>query len=146
VLRSQRRVERGSALVLVPVIVVIMVFAAGMVIDSAVAFGAKRALVEAASAAANDAANALADDPLYAGGGIELDRSMIEGLAAASIQARTDGLDHIEVRSIEVSRRAGRPTVRLTVAGRRRPVVGVLPGVDQFDLVATVTSTAWERS
>ncbi len=136
--------ERGSALVLIPVLVLVIVLAAGLVVDSAVAFSAKRDLVEAASAASNDAANALQDDPLYASGSIDLDSEKVQRMAAAAVDVRVDGVEDIRVKAATVSIVRGRPVVTVTVTGRARPIFGVLPGVDSFELVATASSTAWE--
>lgn len=136
--------ERASALVLIPVLVLVIVLAAGLVIDSAVAFSAKRALFEAAAAAANDAANALQDDPLYAGSSLALDAAQVQHLATAAVNARVDGVDEVRVKSATVTMVRGRPVVRITITGQARPVFGVLPGVSTFELVATASSTAWE--
>ena len=143
---NNRLCERGSALVLIPVLVVIIVFAAGLVIDSAVAFSAKRALVEVASAAANDAANALDDDPLYSGGNVRLDNDLANRMALNALTGRTDGLEHLRLVSTSVSVVDGRPVVTVVVSGKARPVFGVLPGVDLFDITATARSTTWRRA
>ncbi len=140
------RSERGSALVLIPVLVVILVFAAGLVIDSAVAFSAKRSLVEVASAAANDAANALDEDPLYSGGAVRLHDDLVKRMALDALARRTDGLEDVRLVSTSVSVADGRPVVTVVVSGKARPVFGVLPGVDLFDITARARSTTWRTT
>ncbi len=136
--------ERGSALILIPVLVLVIVLAAGLVVDSAVAFSAKRDLVEAAAAASNDAANALQDDHLYESGALALDSTQVRRMAADAVDRRVDGVEDIRVTSATVTMNRGRPVVSITVTGRARPIFGVLPGVDSFELVATASSTTWE--
>lgn len=65
--------ERGSVLMLLPAAVLVLFVLAGISVDSAVTFTQQRQLVASAGDAANDAANALARDELYRGGGVSLD-------------------------------------------------------------------------
>jgi Flp pilus assembly protein TadG len=120
----QKSRETGSALVMIPVIVLIIVMAASIVVDSTVGFTAKRSLVEAASAAANDAANGLQNDPLYDDGGVRLNDGLVWQLAQNSLSKRADGIDNVTLVSATVRTNNGEQSVVVVVSGIAKPVFG----------------------
>jgi Flp pilus assembly protein TadG len=81
--------ERGSVLMLMPAAILVLIVLGAIAVDSAVTFLAQRELMNAAAAAANDAAtSALVDRSFYEGGGaLVLDRARAEQVAATSIAA-----------------------------------------------------------
>ncbi len=94
-MRRHRDGERGSTLLLFPAALLIMVALAAMTVDSAIAFLAQRELVNATSAAANDAATqALSDRSFYEGNRVELSASGVEAIAVARIHAIVDQARH----------------------------------------------------
>jgi Flp pilus assembly protein TadG len=136
-----RRTERGSALVLIPVLMLIMVMAAGLVLDSAVGFTAKRALVDTAATAANDAANGLESNALYESGTVQLDSALVERIAQRAIATRSDGLTDVRLVSAQVVTKDGRPAVEVAVTGTTRRLFGVF-GDGKWHLDASVVSIA----
>jgi hypothetical protein len=66
---SDRGPERGSALMLVPAAVLVLVILGAIAVDFSVAFLGQRELTSAAGAAANDAATAIAKGRFYQGAG-----------------------------------------------------------------------------
>ena len=83
--------ERGSTLLLFPAALLIMVALAAMAVDSAIAFMAQRELMNAAAAAANDAASqALSDSSFYEDNRIELNTSAVESIAVDRVFAVID--------------------------------------------------------
>jgi hypothetical protein len=127
--------------------VLIIVMSASLVIDSAVGFSAKRALVEAASGAANDAANGLRSDPLYDGGRVRLDGGLVDRLARASLQKRTDGIKNIRLIAAYPINRDGEQFVVVIVTGTAEPVFGFFGNQSAGgDLQVKVTSVVKETN
>jgi Flp pilus assembly protein TadG len=141
------QIERGSALLLVPVMVLILILAAGLVVDSSIAFSTKRDLVEAASAAANDASSAISEDPTYTSGGTILSGDLVSKRAQQAIDARRNHLGHdVTVQTAIVTGADGRPAVRVTVTGSAHFLFSkAIPGRSStMQLSATVTSSLRE--
>lgn len=93
-----RRAERGSALMLVPASVLVLVVLGALAVDAAMAFLGQRALTNAAAAAANDAAAlALSDAAFYgdAGGPLVLD-------GGRATRAAADAVAHARLRGVQV--------------------------------------------
>jgi hypothetical protein len=89
------RDERGSALLLFPAALLIMVALAAMTVDSSIEFLAQRELSNATAAAANDAATeALSDRSFYQGDRIELSSSAVEAVAVDRVFALVDQRRH----------------------------------------------------
>lgn len=90
-----RRGERGSALLLFPAALLIMVALAAMTVDSSVAFLAQRELANATAAAANDAATeAISEQAFYQGDVILLSQSAVAAVAVARVQQLVDQNRH----------------------------------------------------
>jgi hypothetical protein len=128
------RDERGSALLLFPAALLIMVALAAMAVDSSVAFLAQRELTNATAAAANDAATeALSDRSFYQGDRIELSPSTVEAVAVDRVFELVDrGRHHdLAVQAEAVPPAAGGCawTVRVVASSRVDEVFGkALPG------------------
>lgn len=98
--------ERGSALLLIPSMFMVLLLATGLVVDGAIAFAAKRDLAEAAGAAANDAAAAIDEVTFYDTGNITVDVSRAQRMADASLAQRSRGLSPhatVEVAAVELA-------------------------------------------
>jgi Flp pilus assembly protein TadG len=132
--------ERGSALLLVPAGVLVLLALAGIAVDSAVVLLAQRELTSAAAAAANDAATQIDDAAFYraSASAMTLDPRGAADAAAAAVAARRP-------RGVEI---AGPPVVgtdadrvTVTVSGRVRRVVWR----GDVDLSARSTASATAR-
>ncbi len=84
--------ERGSALLLIPSMFMVLLLATGLVVDGAIAFAAKRDLAEVAGAAANDAAAAIDETTFYDTGDITIDVPQAQRMADAALARRSQGL------------------------------------------------------
>ena len=113
-----------------------MVALAAMTVDSAIGFMAQRELVNATSAAANDAATgALSDSSFYQGDAIELSPAAVEGIAVDRVRQLVDQLRHHD---LAVAAEAVPPagpgcawTVRVTASSRVDALFGrAMPGSD----------------
>jgi Flp pilus assembly protein TadG len=136
--RSHHAQERGTALILIPAIALIVILAAALVIDSAIGFTAKRDLNEAVAAAANDAANALAEDSVFGSGVIRVDRAEAERLATAALRARME--------SVVVTQVDGQPVVDIVVSGTADRLFGAVVGAEaQWNLTTRARGTAHEN-
>jgi hypothetical protein len=128
--------ERGSVLVLMPVAALIIVVLGAISVDRAIAFGAQRELVQAAQAAANDAAATGADiDRLRAGadaGPVRLDRARVDRAVRASLV----GVDDL----VDVAWVARGDVVEVRLVQRVEPLFG--RGVPGAPETTTVTATA----
>lgn len=126
--------ERGSALLLFPAALLIMVALAAITVDSAIAFMAQRQLVNATAAAANDAATeALSDRAFYEGDRIELSSAAVESVAVDRVFQLVDPARH---HGLTVTADATPPagagcswTVRVSASSRVDELFGrALPG------------------
>ena len=100
------REQRGSALLLVPAGILVLVVLGALAVDAALAFLGQRALTDAAAAAANDAAALAVSDAAFYGdrtGPVVLDHASAVDAAAASLARR--GLRGVDVgtRVVEVA-------------------------------------------
>lgn len=131
------RGERGSALILVPAGVLVLLVLGAIAVDSAMAFLGQRELSNAAAAAANDAAAAaLSDAAFYGDGSLVVDRRRAREVAWAAVAARAPR--GVEVLGVDVA--VSGPAVCVTVRGRVPYVVArSLPLVAPF---ASVTGQA----
>lgn len=88
--------DRGSALLLMPVAVLIVIILGAIAVDSSITFLAQRELVDATQAAANDAATYGADTGrIRSGSGYVLDPTRVDEAVQRAFAAR--GLDHADV-------------------------------------------------
>lgn len=107
--------ERGSALLLVPAGVLVLLVLGAIAVDAAVAFLGQREVSNAAAAAANDAATAaLSDRAFYSSGALVVDEARALEVARAAVSTRLPR--GVEVVDVAVSAEAGR--VCVTVLGR----------------------------
>ena len=139
---ADRPPARGSVLLLFPAALLVVLVLCSLAIDAAAVFVRQRELLDAAAAAANDAATAGLDvDHLRATGEIRLDPGRVDATVAASLAAR-GALDELTARPewrIVDDRR-----VEVTLAARAAYVLSpVLPGApDGRDLEVTAVGTA----
>ena len=139
--RRLPRAETGSALILVPAAVLVLVVLAAIAVDTAAVFLGQRQLAEAAATAATDAAGAISEPTFYRTGTITLDPSEAQRLAVASTAA--EDLHAVKlVGPIDVTV-AGRQ-VCVSLTGEVPVVFGrALPGIPRATTVhATATGTA----
>lgn len=137
--------ERGTSMLLVPVMVLILMLAAGLVVDSSIAFSTKRDLAEAASAAANDASSAIERDTTYGSGSVRLDHQLAQRRAQRAVSLRSNSLPLDVTVATERATRGGRPAVRVTVRGKAKFIFAqVFNHSSYFDLSATATATLAE--
>lgn len=110
------RSERGSALMLVPAGVLVLIVLGAIAVDAAVAFLGQREVSNAAAAAANDAAAAaLSDSAFYRGSGaLAVDAGVARGVARRAVEARV--ARGVEVEAVDVA--VSGSTVCVTVRGR----------------------------
>ena len=122
--------DRGSALLLIPAAVLIVVLLGSLAVDSAIVFTAQRQLADAAAAAANDAVTAgLAEDAFYRCEGVRLNPERVREVVVASLEARAaDIVDAVQ--SVSTGHdAAGVPTVTVHVEGSVTPLFApALPG------------------
>lgn len=80
---------------LMPAAVLVVVILGGIAVDSAVVFGAQRELVDAAQAAANDAAAYGIDEATFrSGGGYVYDSARVEDAVARALSSRRISARH----------------------------------------------------
>ena len=109
------RSEGGSALVLVPAAVLVLVVLGAIAVDSAVAFLGQREVSNAAAAAANDAAAAaLSDAAFYGSGSLRVDAAAARAVAGRAVAVRLSR--GVEVVGVDVE--VAGPSVCVTVRGR----------------------------
>lgn len=90
--------QRGSAMFLMPVGLIIVVILGAIAVDLSNAWLQKRQLYDAADAAAQDAVTAGLDrDALRSGGGYELDAGLARAAALQSIANSDDGGDIVVI-------------------------------------------------
>lgn len=137
--RGERRArgERGSALLLFPAAILIMVALAAMAVDSSIEFLAQRELANATTAAANDAATeALSDRSFYQGDRIELSASAVEAVAVDRVYELVDrGRHHglaVQAEALPPTGPGCAWTVRVVATSRVDELFGkALPGASR---------------
>lgn len=130
--------ERGSALMLMPAAVLVLMILGAIAVDSARLYLAQRELSDAAAAAANDAAGAaLADSAFYrAGGQLSIDPGHAARVVQAAVSARAPSGLALDTPEVQV---AGRQ-VCVVLRARVDPLFArAIPGAAQ---VRTVTARA----
>jgi Flp pilus assembly protein TadG len=121
------RSARGSALMLVPAGVLVLVILAAMAVDMGVVYLGQRQLADAVTAAANDAVNAGISDPgFYQQGTVRLDDTKVTDVVCAAMRAQTTtGVEHV---ALQVA--VGPRTVAVAADGQVREVFGrAVPGL-----------------
>lgn len=128
--------ERGSTLLLFPAAFLIMIALAAMTVDNAVAFLARRELLNATAAAANDAATlAVSDTSFYQGNRVELSPSGVRAVAVDRINALVDRSRHhglvVQAEAVAPVRAGCAWTVRVTASSQVDKIFArALPGSD----------------
>ena len=147
-----RRPERGSTLLLFPAALLVMIALAAITVDSAIAFLARRELVNATAAAANDAATeALSDSSFYEDDRIELAPGAVESIAVDRVFALVDTGRH---HGLSVTAEAMPPTaagcawtVRVAATSRVDELFGkAMPGSRGTVAVSARSSAAPRQS
>ena len=82
------RAEGGSALLLMPAAVLVLIVLGAIAVDFSIAFLAQREVADATAAAANDAASAIDEDAYRSSGELRLDLARAQGVAQAAYDAR----------------------------------------------------------
>lgn len=113
-----RHHERGSVLMLLPAFLLIVVLMGSIAVDFSVAFLAKRELAALATAAANDAATAGADQASLVQGDYILDEQRVLAAAQQAVDSTSSSSVHVESRDVDVIEVDGTPAVRVTLRGR----------------------------
>ena len=136
-----RRSERGSALILMPAGVLILLVLAAMTIDGAATFLAQRHLSDTADAIANNAATSALDTEAFRmGGSIDnptLDLDPVKAQAIADrIVSNIQGKNGLRDVSATVTVDSSSPTVEVSVTGTVELVFAdVIPGVSTHRIV-----------
>lgn len=134
--------DRGSALLLMPAAVLVVLVLGAIAVDAAVAFLAERELAAAAAAAANDAATAgLDEDALRRGGGYRLDPALVEAAVARALTARgVDPATAVDVAVVGTE-------VRVTLTGEAELVFSpsIPGGPDAVPVEATASAAPASR-
>lgn len=124
--------DRGSALLLVPVGVLIVTLLASITVDSAAAFVAQREATAAASSLANDVLTLAVDEAALRRHGVyRLDPAQLRHLRAWAERAASDRLSAVfEPGSISVAvTPVGPAAVRVSVSGSARRIIGLIGNV-----------------
>lgn len=138
------RGDRGSVLMLLPAAVLVFLVLGALCVDYGSVYAARRELIDAAAAAANDvAARAVDLDVLYETGEVRLDLAVAEEVARRSIAAkRLDRLDAlvegVDVDGVEV-------TVRVRGRAQYLFAKAVPGGPEGIDLVVRGTAASAQQ-
>ena len=135
--------ERGSALMLVPAAVLVLLMLGAVAVDSAVVMLAQRDLADHTAAIANDIAGFSLDDPsFYDGDGVTLSEPMAKRYAALAFSDDRRPAGFISWTGTASAR--GPRTIHVTASADVRYVfAGALPGVaDRTTVRAESTATA----
>ncbi len=123
---ERARRENGSALLLFPAGILIMVVLAAIAVDLSATFLAQRELRDATAAAANDAASALASGSFYTANQVALDSQAVESVARHRVAQSLDVRRHLDVavtvRLLPATPSDCRPTVVVEATARVRPI------------------------
>lgn len=130
--------ERGSALMLMPAGVLIVLILGALAVDSAVLFLGERELADLTAAAANDAATAaISEASFYECGRLQLDEQRAHAVAGAVAQARVSDAVTLTRVDVDVRNDTSPPEITVAAAGTVRLVfTPVLPGSTRTRAVA----------
>ena len=110
--------QDGSALMLMPAGVLIVLLLGGLAVDSAIMFLGERELADLTAAAANDAATAaIAPEPFYECGRLELDEEQARTVANAVAAQRVSDAVELAGMEIDVRNDADPPEVEIAATG-----------------------------
>jgi len=142
----RRDPEAGSALILMPAAVLVVVVLGAIAVDAAVMFLGERELAATVAAAANDAAVAgISRDTFYECGSLRADPVASRRIAATSIAARSS--DAVKVTDVSVDVTASDPpTVTVSAVGQVELIFSpAVPGgrsIATVDAVSVATAVA----
>ena len=112
------RSERGSALLLMPAGVLVVMVLGALAVDSAVLFLGERELADLTAAAANDAATAALDaESFYDCGSLQLDEMRAQEVVRAVVGARSSDAVEVSGVSVAVSNELTQPEVTVAAHG-----------------------------
>jgi hypothetical protein len=140
---TRAQATRGSVLMLMPAAVLIVLLLGSLAVDFAIAFLAEREVVDAASAAANDAATfGLDENQLRQSGALVLDRGRAEEAVRQSIVSRGSALlDRADV-SVDVTA----ASVRVRISSRAQYLFArVIPGAPDGIAVSAIAAAGPQR-
>lgn len=141
-LTRRRRGDRGSALMLLPAGVLVVLVLASIAVDMSLVHLRQRQGFDVAAAAANDAVTAAADPRLLRTGAYEIDPGQARAVVQRSVAA--SGLAPHVVGGPQVTVDGDTVEVLLTVAARHL-FTGAVPGAPDRTIVsATASATAAE--
>ena len=138
------RHDRGSAFILAPVAVVIVVFLGAIVIDASALFLTRQTLSDVAAAAANDGAGAGLDAQAFTTTGqLRLDPAVARAAALATIAAQRGQLPAdiaVDVEVLNPNDAGTPPSVVVHITGRASHVF--LPGDEPVTATASAAAIA----
>lgn len=133
-----RQGELGSALMLMPAAVLVVLMMLGIAVDESRVFLARRELVDLAATAANDAATRGLDEAHFrAEGTFVLSEAAVERSVAATLA--TASLS-VPVERSEVTLDAAGPSVTVTLSADVAPLFRLLPRTRHLEVSASATT------
>ena len=141
---EQLRSERGSALLLMPAGVLVVLILGALAVDSAVLFLGERELADLTAAAANDAATAALDaESFYDCGSLQLDEMRAREVVRAVVGARSSDAVEVSGVSVAVSNDVARPEVTVAAQGTVQLVfTPAIPGAARTRVVSARSTAA----
>jgi hypothetical protein len=132
--------QRGSVLILVPALVLVLLVLGAIAVDSSIAYLGRRQLADFTASAADRAAAVALDKPsFYGAGAVRIDPDMAQRVVAdAEAVARSSGLD---ITAVTVTVVAGGEAVTVAATARVRTVFGIAVGGRRSFSVRAVATT-----
>ena len=141
--RRRRAAERGSALILVPAMMMVLLALGAIAIDLSVLHGAHRSLHRIASSAADDAAAMLDAEQLQMDGELRIDVPAARQVVEAHLDAaRVPGT--LTSARTSISEDGGVVTVELTAAVDH-VLLAAVPGTDPSEAISVVARARLQR-
>jgi Flp pilus assembly protein TadG len=138
------RRERGSVLILIPALVLVLLVLGAIAVDASVAYLARRQLDDfTASAADRAAASAFDKASFYGSGDVRIDPTAAEAVVAQEESAAVRG--GLDIVSVTVSVGPTGQSVTVAAVARARTVFGLAVGGRQTFTVAASTTTDVEE-
>lgn len=118
--------QRGSVLMLMPALVLVLLMLGAISVDSAIAYLGHRELQDFTASVADQAANAALDKPAFYGGGtVRIDEAAAQQVARAAWLART-GSGGLTISGVRVTFDPDDGRVTVTATGTVHEVFGVV--------------------
>jgi hypothetical protein len=138
------RRERGSVLILIPAIVLVMLVLGAIAVDASVAYLARRQLADFTASAADRAAASALDKPSFYGSGeVRVDPAVAQAVVAAAESAATHG--GLDITSVTVSVGPSGRSVTVAATAVAQTVFGVAAGGRRSFTVRASTTTDVEE-